>query len=607
MAQSFQFRWRLPGRLSDYLIVHSLDASEEEASRQIPAIFVIPLLDAWLSSAFVRILDELYESLGGCRPLGLTGLDHEGYKQRLKKCLTDAFHRGELVALEVGRTQLDRAILATPNVEPPAVNGSQQPRSGTLSVQVTDSVTSRGISGATVALSGPSSANLTTDNRGWATFATLAPGAYTIRATHSQYQADSSSGTVIAGTSRTATLQLQGIASIEVLDAAGNVVNFVQIGLWDGAFDATHTPFNEEQEANNFVGADSRRFFFRVRDPSASQRTSIQWWAVFANGADFTDTPSSRQLTLLETAPGSGIFLSKAVMLVYDHDDVQTPTHSGLPAGLPDTGVRNFGQSNHRLRRVDMFGGVIGAYAPAGGRPSVKTGQVPVFTGGPVARRNIPLQIFVLRVAVGGAGVIPTAAGSDVWRRDLRVLREVYGRLGMWVWTVVAPGVPAANIVTDGRDSLVLIDPPAGANPANISFADEIAICNAITSQPDTLRIIYVGGLSSGNGGESFADVNTAPRDAVLQGAGFIIFGTGPYAAAHEAGHCLTNKAVATSSGHFAPPTAAGSRLSNTQNHMKREFLGAEGMGAPKRLWDANDADGLNQFTAIRGSRYSRA
>ncbi|MEJ7712138.1 MAG: hypothetical protein WKF84_20330 [Pyrinomonadaceae bacterium] len=71
----------------------------------------------------------------------------------------------------------------------------------------------------------------------------------------------------------------------------------------------------------------------------------------------------------------------------------------------------------------------------------------------------------------------------------------------------------------------------------------------------------------------------------------------------------MTDKRAAVpTDGHYKAPTVpAGNRLRNNQNLMRREFLGPEGASGSKRLWDANDADAFNQFTAIRASHYTRA
>jgi hypothetical protein len=183
-------------------------------------------------------------------------------------------------------------------------------------------------------------------------------------------------------------------------------------------------------------------------------------------------------------------------------------------------------------------------------------------------------------------------------------MTETYARIGMQLETVVAPGTPPADVVTIGGQSIVLIDPPAGVNPANVSFANETTIGTAHPALADTIRLFFVGGLASGNGGETFPDALFPAADS-RRGAAFTIQTTGPYAATHEVGHALSNKGVST--GHYsAPAVPAGNRLHNDQNLMKRQFLGPEQVNGPKRLWDAADADAFNQFVAMRTFRYGR-
>ncbi|MCB0082127.1 MAG: peptidoglycan-binding protein, partial [Caldilineaceae bacterium] len=388
--------------------------------------------------------------------------------------------------------------------------------------------------------------------------------------------------------------------------ATAPAATFVRFGLWDNAFRANGALFNDAAEANNFIGADMRRFFIRVRDVSqqGAGHINARWHAVDQTGANF-QVPADRTITLIETAANSGVFLSRALMLVTDQDDHNQNTHTGLPAGIPDGNtIRARNQSNHRIRRANMFGSVVTEYPHPLAAGSTLTQRLPLFQRSPEERRRLPLQIFVLRVAAGGAGVITTAAGSALWTVDLRVLRETYERIGIRVETVTAPGTPAANIVTVNGDSVVLIDPPAGVNPANVSFADETTITTAHPALANTIRLFFVGGLASGNGGETWSDA-IAPATDSRRASAFTIQSTGPYAAAHEVGHALSNKGA--SGGHYSAPAApAGNRLHNDQNLMKQQFLGAERVNGPKRLWDANDGDAFNQYTAMRGSRYSR-
>lgn len=386
---------------------------------------------------------------------------------------------------------------------------------------------------------------------------------------------------------------------------------FVRMGLWDHAFDSTGTVLNKLDEKDNFAGADTRRFYIRVRDTAASNRVTVKWRTLKQDGKDL-DTPASQDLTLVETSAGSHVFISRALMLVSEENDQKQSCDSGLPSGTTDSGDRKFGESNHRTRRGSMFGTVVADYTSiAGGAPVSATAQV--FDRAPEERRRMPIQIFVVRVAAGGAPVTSTAAGGSVFATDLRVIRDAYERIGIHAETVVSATLPpTAKKITAGSDSIVEIDPPAGINVGNMSFADETKLGAANPALPDTIRVFYIGGLSSGAGGETWTDAITTAADS-RRASAFVIPTTGPYAAAHEIGHALSNKQDATEpaatnyASHFKPPTApAGNRLRENQNLMFKNFLGAEAVNGAKHLWDDKDANNFNQFTAMRGSHYTR-
>jgi hypothetical protein len=389
---------------------------------------------------------------------------------------------------------------------------------------------------------------------------------------------------------------------------------FTRFGLCDHAFRADGTVFNEAAEADNFVGADTRRFYIRVHDVSqrGARRINAEWHAVDRHGNDF-HAPVSRIITLVEEAAHPGVFVSRGLMTVTDNDDFNQNTHSGLPAGFPDAGLRNRNQSNHRLRRATMEGDIVARYPHPLAPTTVIRERLPVFQRSPEERRRVPLQILVLRLAAGGAGVVPTGPASLIWTRDLPVIRETYERIGISVETVVAPGTPAADIVTVGGDSLVLINSPAGVNPLAVRYQpvnDEATIGAAFPAQPNTIRVFYTGGLpTTGSAGESWPDFNFAAQPQV--GACFIngaIYGLGTVA--HEVGHVLTNKDAAAHTGHYIQPAVpAGNRLQTNQNLMANlPSPAAGGVNVRKRLWDAVDADGaVNQYTDIRGSHYTHA
>ncbi len=394
------------------------------------------------------------------------------------------------------------------------------------------------------------------------------------------------------------------VIQVEVTDrnvAAG--VNFVRFCLWDNAFNAAGTLFNNQAEANNFIGADTRRFHIRVRDALArGNATATANWRTTNRTGNNLDAPANQSVTLVETPANSGTFISRGLMLVTDTRDQNQGTHTGLVGGA----VVARGANNHRIRRGDLRGTLISEYLVAGLNPMPTRPNV--FQRTPDDRRRFSVQVFVLRAAVGGDGVIPTGAGSALYTTDLRVIRETYARIGLEVDTVVRPGTPATDIVTVGADKVVLIDPPAGVNPADMNFANETTIGTAHPAVANTTRVFFVDGLASGNDGEAWSDAlapGADPRNSTV----FTIQSTGPYAAAHEVGHVLTDRrgSVATSGHYNQVGLPAGTRLQIGQNLMNPVTIGVERVNAPKRLWDANDGDAFNQVTEILGSRFIRA
>ena len=399
-------------------------------------------------------------------------------------------------------------------------------------------------------------------------------------------------------------------------ETSGAVATFLRMGLWDNAFDpppAGSPPRTENVLANavaedkNFVGADTRRFYLRVFDPDRSGQVTVDWRTLKEDDSNL-DRPADQRVTLLETQTGSGVFVSRALMLVCDGDDQKQETDSGLPAGAANAGKRKQGEADHRIRRASMRGFVEAEYAPRRGAPIIT--KLPVFSRSPDDRRTLPLHIFVMRRVAGGAGVIATAAGSTVFSRDLRIIRETYERIGMSVRTEVPPGTAEANIARDGADALVLIDPPAGVSSFAVDDAAEQKIAAATPPvDTDTIRLYYAGRLTSGNRGEAAPEIDFAGRSDVA--TAFVDGGkqgTAPYSPAHEAGHILTNKSVKVNAGHYNAPTAPpGNKLLNNQNLMRDATSEAEGVLSSKRLWDANDKDGVNAFALMRASHFTRS
>jgi hypothetical protein len=109
-------RWMLPAQGASWLVVPSIEAEAVKGGgHRVPDVFVTSALDRWLTGSTARTLYAMFEALGGGAPLGLSGLERGRYEQRLKERLSDAFARGELVALEVERP----VLVPRPWPEPP--------------------------------------------------------------------------------------------------------------------------------------------------------------------------------------------------------------------------------------------------------------------------------------------------------------------------------------------------------------------------------------------------------------------------------------------------------------------------------------------------------
>jgi len=90
------------------------------------------------------------------------------------------------------------------------------------------------------------------------------------------------------------------VIQLDIVAAAADdspAATFVRFGLWDDAFDpATGNLRNNAAEAQNFVGSDSRHFFFRLRDASRAGTATIRWRTLFANNTlDDPRTPAGNQ------------------------------------------------------------------------------------------------------------------------------------------------------------------------------------------------------------------------------------------------------------------------------------------------------------------------
>jgi acid phosphatase len=103
---------------------------------------------------------------------------------------------------------------------------------GTITGHVTDSSTGAAISGATVSYSGGSTS---TDNNGSYTFSNVPAGSYSVTASHSGYNSQTSSVSVTAATTSTLNFQLTPISTTSPGTISGKVTNISTGGAISGA------------------------------------------------------------------------------------------------------------------------------------------------------------------------------------------------------------------------------------------------------------------------------------------------------------------------------------------------------------------------------------
>jgi len=119
------------------------------------------------------------------------------------------------------------------------------------------------------------------------------------------------------------------------VDMTNPVLPYVRFGLWDHAFDNSvpANVLNGNSESGNFVGSDTRRFYIRVYDPSATTTTvTADWYTKKADGSD-EDHPATDTITLTRSATNPAVYVSKALMLVADEVDNAQVTNTGLSGG----------------------------------------------------------------------------------------------------------------------------------------------------------------------------------------------------------------------------------------------------------------------------------
>ncbi len=469
-----------------------------------------------------------------------------------------------------------------------------QENNGSLLVEVREKTNNAYIVGAEVKITGPISASGISDRKGLVLFPDIPPGSYHVEATHNGFQPAPGRATAQVKPKRRQRVKviLASQAVIEIVldhdhdhlvDDKSPVAEFVRFGLWDQGYDASENLKNNASESDNFVGADTRRFYFRVRDPLAVSRYATLDWKTLTKNRKDDDAPSSMALTLMEYPVGSKVFVSKAVMLVTDDTDRDQSTHSGLSPPLRDVGLRNYGQSNHRTRRASMDGYVKGFYTPASGGTRLSV-ELPVFKRSPDERKRLKIKV----VNYGGHATNAYIAGQFA-HASAR-----WNQIGLKVeaTSITTRPIPAGVLGPGGKFIVDFMKPP-----------EHTALTDLISITPDnTLTVAFI----PLDGANAYAAILPSMHSG-MQDRFFIFINTGlaltNETLAHELHHVLFNRYdTATQKRYFTlntnPPTSYSSTLPNVGIYRRIQNLHSSD---PDN--DAANDNIINWARRVRGAR----
>jgi len=341
--------------------------------------------------------------------------------------------------------------------------------------------------------------------------------------------------------------------------ATGNVATLLRMGLWERAFEGRgiyaglwRPPSelrNGPAEEDHFIGCDPRRFYVRVVDRAARAATvTVQVRTLSPDGHVRDANDGHAAITCTAVSGHAGVFVSRALMIVSSRADLQLGVHSGDIAG---GGLRRASvDDDFRLRYATMFDRVEAAYEPAHG--DVRATQVELFAH---ERRLVRLQI----ADVNSALEYTRRDIQEVFTRDLAIAREIYSRLGIWLWTdplrpptvSVAAAASIVETVTSSSaargSSDILTRVRVTGAPRGGWTASRLEIrcgeCWPWSEAGPGLRAFYVEDIPGRNGESTTAALVT--QDAARAGArniSFINAGMrGDYTLAHELLHLLVN------------------------------------------------------------------
>jgi hypothetical protein len=414
--------------------------------------------------------------------------------------------------------------------------------------------------------------------------------------------------------------------------------DFVRLGLWDKAFRLSgdafgpiNTIYNEQDESRlassanpeNFVGRDSRRFYFRVTDPTANTNAAtreeipfanFQWFTIDATGSD-QDHPAHSSLTLQETGDDTGVFVSQAVMLVSDQTDRNEETNTGL---LAHPGLARYNQPDHRTRAVlDPDGFVEARYSPPGSTAAADM-RIPIFQRNPEERRVMRVHAFNFADPMNSG--IPASPNSVV-THELDMVRARYAAAGIRVIATYNPATDTINLPAGSPVNLNAVADFTGSFGTLTPSSDQAALMSlarsvdpATSANADTIYVLFIGLFANMDRGQSFPDGwipsgSTARNFVFVSGASSELNNC----AAHEIGHLLLNdsRLVAAEADGSAPGWSAGGHYGGPQSMFNLMQDGGAPIEMPhgqvdsvNRLWDDSVIHVVPQITRLRTARF---
>jgi hypothetical protein len=396
------------------------------------------------------------------------------------------------------------------------------------------------------------------------------------------------------------------------VDMTNPPLSYVRFGLWDNAFSkitpptgtatpATPTLNNDNAEASNFVGSDSRRFYFRICDPSAIgdptkvQTVSVDWFTLNYDGTN-DDHLATDTITLTETAAGSGIFASKALMLVTDDVDNGQATNTGLDGTYAGEGV-----ANHRLRRAQLGDLMCCSYTPGEAGSTKQTFSWPIFNPSSVPGASDAIKNITVHF-VEAYSTSPTFNNHGNMKNDVASMEAqiavrfaAAGIKATFIYNpadVHAPTNDVIDVTATGVDLNHVDATTAATGSAQDSIARVLRSKYGNFNPADpTIYVIVVGQFNpigtSIIGGDSITDglVAAEPSYAMSQRCTFLAQVNGinyPVSTPHEIGHqlsCQIPADIGVNNNHYD-----GNNLG--QNMMYYKSDDGTQITDAKRLWD---------------------